>query len=151
MNDTNIDNISLIIDLLGKNNAVEIHSTGNSMFPVLRCGDNSIIRKINPDDVSKGDIITFVYNRNEIVGHRVVSIRKQNNSFVFITRGDNCRKTDIPISESDIIGKVTEFSRNGKNYSLGSIRFRLWTFVILYFGFLIRPILFKLFKINHVQ
>ena len=120
-------------------------SGGSSMFPILKAGDKLIIKKIDTNTIKKGDIIVGTIN-NKTIGHRVI---KAINSKI-TTQGDNCRKPDTSINRDAILGLVTGYIRAGKEKTLSSPKYRFWRFMILYFGFIVRPatrILFKLCRL----
>lgn len=68
-----------------------------SMEPEINNGDILIIKKVNENEIKKGDIITF--DRNGVyITHRVVEIQEQENTKKFITKGD--RNT---VNDSDVV------------------------------------------------
>ena len=73
----------------------------NSMYPTLQKGDIILIKKYN--NYKNGDIITYDYEGNYLVTHRII---EKNNNF-FITKGDNNNsKDDNFIQLDNIKGKV---------------------------------------------
>ncbi|MBQ1372369.1 MAG: signal peptidase I [Oscillospiraceae bacterium] len=63
----------------------------DSMYPVIESGDLIICSTINPEDVQKGDIISFFDpegNGTSVVTHRVVEIIQEDGQLSFRTRGD---------------------------------------------------------------
>ena len=134
-------------DILINYDTFIINSTGNSMFPILKNGDKAIINKVTPQSIKKGDIILErLYN--SIVGHRVITINKSNQNFKIVTRGDNCRNNDPTIQGEDVLGKVVGFTRNGKEYLFNSFYYQIFRFIILYLGFIVRPIIPIIFKMH---
>ena len=82
-----------------------------SMEPNIKVQDAVIVRKVDPKNLKKGDIITFASDNNKYAGltitHRIVSIKKVNNKLLFETKGDNNNVIDEGyITENDILGKV---------------------------------------------
>ena len=83
-----------------------------SMKPTINVQDAVIVRKINPKNVKKKDIITFVSNNSKYQGltitHRVIAIKKMNNkTYLFKTKGDYNNTADAGyINGNDIYGKV---------------------------------------------
>lgn len=73
----------------------------NSMYPTLQKGDIILIKKYN--NYKNGEIITYDYEGNYLVTHRII---EKNNNF-FITKGDNNNsKDDNFIQLDNIKGKV---------------------------------------------
>jgi signal peptidase len=62
----------------------------DSMQPAIAAGDVVIVRAIAPAEASEGDIVTFKdpERNDELLTHRVVSVRSRGDTFAFVTRGD---------------------------------------------------------------
>ncbi|MDD7185340.1 MAG: signal peptidase I [Oscillospiraceae bacterium] len=87
-----------------------------SMTPTLKTGDFIIVKKVSPESLQKGDIISFYSEDSEIYGkintHRIAGIT----SGEFITRGDaNPADDSTPVRKENIIGKYS-----------GKIKFLKW-------------------------
>jgi signal peptidase len=83
----------------------------NSMSPTFKTGTLLIIKRADSGTINVDDIITF-RKKNDTLSttHRVVEIIDDNNTRQFVTRGDANNVDDpIPVSENDILGKVTFF------------------------------------------
>ncbi len=67
-------------------------------------GDIMIIRGRNPADIKVGDIIVFKAGQPNPIIHRVVKITKQNEKYVFTTKGDHNPRSypQPPIMEKEI-------------------------------------------------
>lgn len=101
------------------------------MHGTLKQGDSLKIKKTSLAELHLGDVITFTSiqrnnQTNELV-HRIIKML-----FIGpITRGDNNSKNDEePVTEKNLIGKVTHYERNGKihkvwNGRLGMLRARV--------------------------
>lgn len=78
-----------------------------SMQPKLDKGDVTIVRKTSDyKNISVGDILVYK-KENRVVVHRVNSITKQNNHYIFTTKGDANNDVDgYPIYENEVIGIV---------------------------------------------
>ncbi|MGB9840454.1 signal peptidase I [Thermovenabulum sp.] len=76
-----------------------------SMAPLLMPGDVVVIKKVNPNDIKKGDIITFITNDNVLITHRVTEIIDKDGKRLFETKGDANNVEDSKLVTSDnIIG-----------------------------------------------
>jgi signal peptidase I len=102
---------------------------GTSMLPTFRKRDYLFFQKTSVAGINRGDIIVFnCQNTTEInpCVHRII-VRT---TVDLITRGDNNPKNDKdPVTEKNLIGKVTHYERNGKihkvwNGRLGMLRAR---------------------------
>ena len=91
----------------------------NSMNPIFEIDDVIFVKKINANQLQKGDIISFVQGR-DIITHRIESIEKRNNEITFITKGDANNTTDINnVNVSQIEGKyIFKISKLGKVLSI---------------------------------
>jgi len=72
-------------------------------------GDIMILRGKNVKDVKTGDVIVFRGNSNDPIIHRVVKKYKEDNNYLFQTKGDNNADSfeglgEIGITENKIIG-----------------------------------------------
>lgn len=80
-----------------------------SMKPVFDAGSIVAVKTVNPKVITAGDIITFKdqRDRNRIITHRVVDIKKENGSLFFITKGDaNDAKDSSLVPAGNVIGKA---------------------------------------------
>ena len=78
---------------------IELQVSGNSMLPVLRHGDRITIAP--KDKYEVGDIIVFLYKKNDILVHRF--LREQNGRI--LCKGDNSFRIEDILPEQ-IIGAV---------------------------------------------
>jgi hypothetical protein len=82
------------------------------MLPTIWPGDTLVIECIG-SNVSEGDIALF--NRNhQFVAHRVVAKFGQPENPRVVTRGDATVVSDSPLSEDELLGKVSRICRNGR-------------------------------------
>ncbi len=75
--------------------------SSGSMEPALSVND-VILVKIGYDNYKKGDIITYVNDKGEIITHRIVIV----NADTLTVKGDANNTIDTPIQKSQVIGKV---------------------------------------------
>lgn len=95
----------------------------NSMYPTLQKGDFILIKRNN--DYKKGDIITYDYESNYLVTHRII---EKNNNF-FIAKGDNNNSEDDKFIQLDNIkGKVILILNRKNQISI----FLLMIFLVLF-------------------
>ncbi len=73
-------------------------------------GDILFITGIKPEKVEIGDVIIFNANYHNPVIHRIISIQKEENEYIFSTIGDNNNgqiNFEKRILENQIVGKAT--------------------------------------------
>lgn len=86
---------------------------GNSMWPTLHSGDKVLVK--SSEIYRCGDILVFD-SREHLIVHRLV--RLETVGLRFITKGDNQRCLDLPISADKLLGRVTTIIRNDKQISI---------------------------------
>lgn len=64
-----------------------------SMEPTIKTGDIVIIKKCNPDELKKDDIIAFRSGKS-VITHRITGISEEDGEKVLITKGDNNNTED---------------------------------------------------------
>ena len=75
--------------------------SSGSMEPALSVND-VILVKLNYKDYKKGDIITYINEKGEIITHRIVLV----NADTLTVKGDANNTIDNPINKKQVIGKV---------------------------------------------
>lgn len=78
-----------------------------SMEPEYRVGDLIYVKKVDPNTINEGDVITFIINEDLVVGtHRVVRVDRENQRFY--TKGDvNEIEDQNPVHYNNVIGVPT--------------------------------------------
>lgn len=82
-----------------------------SMEPTIKTGSVIIVKESTPDQIHKGDIITFkAPNSNNIVTHRVNKVIRDLEGFKFETKGDANNAADPAlIQKENIVGKTVKW------------------------------------------
>lgn len=79
---------------------------GTSMYPVFRDGD---ILTVEPRErYAVGDIVVFIYNKTEILVHRLLEITDD----YYRCKGDNCYRFE-DVAYRDILGCAVSYERHG--------------------------------------
>lgn len=79
--------------------------TTDSMEPTIKQGDAIITKKAKEKDLKEGDIITFNRN-NESITHRILTVDKEEDKILYVTKGDNNNVEDKQkVSFNDVEGK----------------------------------------------
>jgi signal peptidase I len=100
-------------EVLRSSGALRLRVMGWSMLPAVWPGDTLVIERVESGAVSEGDIILFERDRR-LFAHRVVTKSSPAGDTKILTRGDAMPQPDPPLSERDMLGKVTSVVRNGK-------------------------------------
>lgn len=95
-----IFNDSVCIDV--ENPRLSSYANSGSMKNTLDENSNGITIAINQSNISIGDIVTYEKD-NELIIHRVINIKKENNETFYLMLGDNNgRLTDGWINKSQL-------------------------------------------------
>jgi signal peptidase len=95
-----------------------------SMAPAIQSGDAVVTRLVRPPAVEAGDVITFrdPSRKGDLVTHRVVQVRPEENLLAFVTRGDaNTGEERWSIPRDGTIG-VAMFRVPGAGHVLAWLR-----------------------------
>jgi signal peptidase I len=109
VNEQNENTISFIKNF-PEDQSFKAEAKSNSMYPIIKKGDNILIKKIVFPKIKSGDIIAFyLKNIPEIIVHRVVSVIKRNGTRELVTKGDNANGMDSwRINRSNYLGSVSK-------------------------------------------
>lgn len=86
--------------------------TSGSMEPEIPVGGIVIVRKVKPDSLKVGDVISFYSNDVDISGkvntHRIIEIKQsESGEKIFRTKGDSNEYADTAaVFEIDLVGKM---------------------------------------------
>ena len=113
---------SLVEEEIAEGKPVRFRLKGNSMFPLLRNGKDSVIlEKCLPDELKPMDVVLFRY-RGSYVLHRII----QRMGDDLLIQGDGSILAMEQCAVNDVVGKVTGICRpSGKVLSVDSWK---WTF-----------------------
>ena len=107
---------------------------GGSMFPFIRHGN---ILTVKPDrKLHVGDVILY-RNNKKLIAHRLIKKMSLQSIPYLITKGDNLKHTDSPVSFSELLGKIKIIENGEKVIQMDSF----WMRVINYAIGIISPIL----------
>jgi len=99
--------------------SIQLRAQGCSMFPTVRRGDVLVIEQASLQSVKVGDVVVTA-GESGLVSHRVVAVGKDAEGGLLITRGDTSAVDDLPVPESDLLGRVGFVIRNGDRISVPS-------------------------------
>jgi len=110
-------------EVLRSSGTLRLQVMGWSMLPAIWPGDTLVIERINASAASEGDIVLFGRDRR-LFAHRFVARTSVPGETKVLTRGDGMLAPDPPVSEADVLGRVSFIVRNGKCIEPGkSLRF----------------------------
>ena len=115
-------------EYLAQNGSMTYTNVGRSMLPLLRQGkDLFILEKKGPERCRVGDVVLYKRPPDQVVLHRVVEVLPDGYSIL----GDSCVRREVGIPDSDILGVMTGFVRDGREHSVNERRYRFYTAWIL--------------------
>lgn len=100
-------------EVLRSSGTLRLQVNGWSMLPSVWPGDTLVVERANSSAVSKGDIVLFGRNQR-LFAHRVVAKRSHEGDLRVVTRGDAMPTPDLPVSEDELLGKVSLIVRDGR-------------------------------------
>lgn len=102
----------LAAEVLRSSGSLRLRVMGWSMLPTVWPGDTLVVDSMRSSAVSVGDVVLFSRDRRLFV-HRVVAKDGAHDS-KFLTRGDAMPHADAPVSDHELLGKVSCILRNGR-------------------------------------
>lgn len=99
--------------------------SGISMLPLLRQRKDLFTIEKKQGRCEKYDVVLYKRYPESYVLHRVVEVREKD----YVILGDNCLNKEYGIRDEDIIGVMTSFVRNGKDYSVSHRGYRVYAVV----------------------
>lgn len=120
----NIDDAAdLIIEKLNAGGEVSFTPKGTSMKPLLS-GNEKVTVKKQQGKLKKYDLPFYKrQGTSQYIIHRVVGFDKSGG---YVICGDNMLLCEYGITDSDVLGVVTGFCRNGKYHSVNDISYKLY-------------------------
>ena len=116
--------IPTMVETLKSGGEVTFTVTGNSMLPMLHHKQDTVTLSAVSGRLKKRDI-PFYHRGDKYVLHRIIKVQDKD----YIIRGDNCYFTENGITDDDIIGVVTAFTRKGRLHSVNEVGYRFYSFM----------------------
>ena len=118
----------IFTEKLTEGGSVTFPPRGTSMLPMLRAYGDSVTIVMPPARMKKGTVALFVLKNEDgsrkYILHRLV--RKKGGKLIFC--GDHRSSCDPPVGAEDVIGVVSGYRSRGKECSIDSILYRLYSF-----------------------
>ena len=137
------DMFPAIFDLLEEGYKVEFTVTGESMWPLLHHGSDTVILcRCDKDSLRVGDIVLIRVTQEKYLLHRITAMSGK----MVQTAGDgNCCR-DGWITTDSVLGRVTKVKRNGRELCVEKFGWRILARIwMLLFPF--RKWIFKLWDL----
>ena len=118
----------LAAEVVGVFGSVRLRVSGTSMAPTLRPGELVSVKKTEVMEILPGEIVVFARN-GRLIAHRVLTKIQSRGGSYLVTRGDRARKSDAPVSSSELVGRVNYIER-GHAVVRASLRLNLASRVV---------------------
>jgi hypothetical protein len=130
-----------LVQLLKDGQQVEVPASGLSMFPLLRPGDNLVVK---PQLPQIGDI--GVFSKHQIlIAHRLINTTDK----TFYFKGDALINPDSPTSIDDVLGTVVARKRGSKVILISHPYFKLFKRLIPVVSFFTGRLFFYCSRIQY--
>jgi signal peptidase I len=100
-----------------------IPMVGSSMLPYFKAGDQLCVMHASTN-LNIGEVITF-FKDDMHVAHRIIMIKSDGARTVILTKGDNSRWFDAPLSPADITGRVFAVVRHDRVMNLKTFSWKI--------------------------
>ena len=116
-------------DYLKEYGSLTYTNVGVSMLPLLKQGrDLFTVEKKSDKRCKKGDVVLYHRPPDQYVLHRVIDVLPDS----YVILGDNCIAREYGITDADILGVMTRFTRKGKSHTVSDRSYRIYTSLILH-------------------
>jgi hypothetical protein len=97
---------------------LRFEATGWSMLPSVWPGDTLMVDRVSGDQVRIGDVV-LVGRDGRLCAHRVISKSvapgaEDKENQILLTQGDAMASPDLPVNESELLGRVSYLIRAGR-------------------------------------
>ena len=109
-------------DILARDGVLMYRGVGSSMLPAFRPDKDLMIVIPAARPLKKYDVALYRRPDGRYILHRVVGTRPDG----YVMRGDNVERTEYGVADSDVLGVMTAFVRDGKRIEVASPSYRLY-------------------------
>ena len=113
--------LPLMQEYLENGKRVTFSPRGTSMLPMLREGRDTVTLSPLPGKLKKYDLPLYRRDDGQFVLHRIVEVED-----TYTCMGDNQFVREYGIRQDQLIGLVTAFQRDGKEYAVTDLRYRIY-------------------------
>lgn len=124
---------------LDKKGILVYTNKGNSMYPLIRQGkDVLIIKKVNTR-LKKMDVPLYKRESGQYVLHRIIKVNEND----YVIRGDNTYYNETGIRDDQILGVLSGVIREGKEISVNSLSYKIYSY-FWYYTYYLRKLIIKI-------
>lgn len=124
---------------LNKRGILVYTNKGNSMYPLIRQGKDVLIIKKCNTRLKKMDVPLYKRESGQYVLHRIVKVNEND----YVIRGDNTYSNETGIRDDQILGVLSGVIRSGKEISVNSFSYKLYSY-FWYYTYYLRKLIIKI-------
>lgn len=109
---------------LDKKGILVYTNKGNSMYPLIRQGKDVLIIKKANRRLKKMDVPLYKRKSGQYVLHRIIKVNEND----YVLRGDNTYYYETGIRDDQILGVLSGVIRSGKEISVDSFGYKLYSY-----------------------
>ena len=129
-------------DYLKAHGTLTYYNKGTSMMPLLvQDRDLFTLAAKTAERCKKYDVVLYKDKRGQYILHRIIKVRPDG----YVIRGDNTYFKEY-YKDSDILGIMTSFVRDGKEHSVGEAGYKMYS-VLRCAGYPFRSAFNKLWRV----
>ena len=113
----------VIRETLQAGGTVTLTSTGASMMPMLRHGEDTVTLEPAVGVLRINDIVLYRRDNGQFVLHRIVGMDQNGD---YILRGDNQLTLEHHVRRQQVIGRLLAFTRKGRRIACTSVRYKAY-------------------------
>lgn len=106
-------------DLLRAGISVRFRARGVSMSPLVRDGDIVLVRPTGAREVRVGDVVILRAEPEHLIVHRIVRRHLRAEGTVVTVQGDQVSVPDGVFPAAQLLGRVVEIERDGRQIEVG--------------------------------
>lgn len=124
---------------LDKKGILVYTNKGNSMYPLIRQGKDVLIIKKCNTRLKKMDVPLYKRESGQYVLHRIIKVNEND----YVIRGDNTYSNETGIREDQILGVLSGVIREGKEISVNSLSYKIYSY-FWYYTYYLRKLIIKI-------
>lgn len=119
-----MEQLAQLLEVQLQEGVAPLRVTGVSMYPTFRNGRDTVYLCRTERPVRKGDVILYRRENGSYVLHRVVCLHQG----VLTCAGDNQFEPES-VRPEQVIAYMVSFCRDGREYEVNSLGYRLWVWL----------------------
>lgn len=124
---------------LDKKGILVYTNKGNSMYPLIRQGKDVLIIKKANRRLKKMDVPLYKRKSGQYVLHRIIKVNEND----YVIRGDNTYYNETGIRDDQILGVLSGVIREGKEISVNSLSYKIYSY-FWYYTYYLRKLIIKI-------